>query len=139
MRETRKARQQEIMPAFEFQPEPLNPALVNVGNGPARKLDVTVSLLPAGETRHIRRQSVATGEGIHIGGEPFTSLGDQPFLDFQLRGLDVDWEEVEDDEEFWETVDDYPYERLTVEGSCEDIWENSIPVIEEYQIQDLTE
>jgi hypothetical protein len=48
IRETRKARHQEIMPVFELQVREDEIALVNVGNSPARKLDATIGLQPAG-------------------------------------------------------------------------------------------
>jgi hypothetical protein len=44
IRETQKARHQEIMPVFELQVREDEIALVNLGNGPARKLDATIGV-----------------------------------------------------------------------------------------------
>ncbi|WP_232700816.1 hypothetical protein [Halobacterium wangiae] len=139
VQETQKAREQEIQPVLDFQAREAASTIVNSGNGPARSLDITLTLEPAGESRTIQRQSLPAGGAVAIPSEPYSSLGDQCYQDLQLQAADVDWENVdEDDPDFWENLDE-PYQYLKLEGTCEDVWGNTHRINEEYQVYDLTE
>lgn len=137
MLETRRSREQEIMPVFEFQPEEIRSYIQNVGGGPARKLDLT-SLLPANESVRVKRQSVPSGSAIAITAEPFSSLADRTFQDLQLESERIDLYEVED-ENIWDGLDEYPYEELVLDGVCEDAWGNTRNIYERYELWDLME
>lgn len=137
--ETRKASEQEIQPALDFQARELASTIVNSGNGPARNLDITLTLEPAGDSHTVQRQSLPAGGAVAIPMEPYSSLGARGYQDLQLRATDMEWEDIdEDDPDFWEDLDE-PYQRLTLEGTCEDVWGNTHHITEEYQIYDLTE
>ena len=138
MLETRKARQQEIKPAFEFRAQEHQSSLVNVGNGPARKLKVTIRLLPAGEFFQVPPQSIRSGGEVVIRDPQFPDLGEWDYLELQLQNPDVDVDEI-DDEEFIHETENHPYQQLTMDGSCEDIWGNKVPIEETYNVWDLTE
>jgi hypothetical protein len=139
VQETRKAREQEIQPVLDFQARELASTIVNSGNGPARNLDITLTLEPAGESHRVQRQSISAGGAVAIPSEPYSSLGARGYQDLQLYATDMEWADVdEDDPNFWEDLDK-PYQRLTLEGTCEDVWGNTHHINEEYQIYDLTE
>jgi hypothetical protein len=137
--ETKKSRRQEIQPVLEFRPHEHRSTIVNLGSGPARNIDLTLTLEPKGESHRVQWQSLAPQQEIAIPAEPFSSIADREYLDLQLQGADIDWESVEDDEEFWDEFDDYPYEQLRMTGSCEDVWENLQEVEERYDVWNLTE
>ena len=137
MLETRKARQQEIKPAFEFRAQEHQSSLVNVGNGPARKFKVTIRFLPVGEFFQVQRPSVQSNGEVVIQDPQFPDLGEWDYLELQLQSPDVDVYEI-DDEGFPQATEKHPYQQLTIDGSCEDIWGNKIPIEEEYEVLDLT-
>lgn len=114
MVETKKGREQEIRPVLEFHAGEYMSQIKNVGGGPARNLDITLSLVPEGVTHGIRHQSIPAGESIAVPAEPFSSIGDRGFLELQAEGVDIDGDEI-DDEEFWEDRD-FPFERLQMTG-----------------------
>jgi len=140
LRETKKSREQEIMPALEFEARETGSALINIGNGPARNLDIVLRLNPAGDRYRIKRQSLPSAGDLSIPVEPLSSLGDRRFLDVQMDGLDIDWAEHEEvaDDDFWENTE-YPYQELVIDGMCEDIWGNRIRIEQTYDVWDLTE
>lgn len=139
MVETKKGREQEIRPVLEFHAGEYMSQIKNVGGGPARTLDITLSLVPDGVAHGIRHQSIPAGESVAVPAEPFSSIGDRGFLELQAEGIDIEWDETEDDdEEFWEERE-FPYERLQMTGTCEDVWGNTYPIEEEHQAFDLTE
>lgn len=98
--ETKKSRQQEIQPVLEFRPREHRSTIVNLGSGPARNVDLTLTLEPKGESHRVRWQILAPQQEVAIPTEPFSSIADREYLDLQLQGADIDWESVEDDEEF---------------------------------------
>jgi hypothetical protein len=138
MLETRKSRKQEIMPVFEFQSEEIRSYIQNVGGGPARKLDLTISLLPADKSVRVKRQSLPAGATIAITAEPFSSLADRAFQDLQLESEQIDLHE-NSDENIWEELDEYPYEELALNGECEDAWGNTIEIHEKYELWNFME
>lgn len=139
--ETRRSRQQEIQPVLEFRPREYGSTIVNLGSGPARNIDVTLTLMPDGESHSVQWQSLPSGQEIMIPAEPFSSIADREYLGLQLQGADIDWETVEDEDEdeFWDEFDEHPYEQLHMEGFCEDVWGNQQSVNSTYEVWNLTE
>lgn len=136
--ETKKARVQETRPVLDFQPDEFMSTIVNLGGGPARSIDITLSFQPVDDRRRIQRQSLPAGEKIALVEEPFSSIGDRRFGDVQLQYSDL--EEPENDSELAETMyENPPAERLQMEGSCEDVWGTEYTIEEEYMVYDLTE
>lgn len=136
--ETRKSREQEIRPVIEFHAREVYSQIANIGDGPARNVDLNLTLLPSGLTHTIREQSLPSGESISIPAEPFSSIRDRGFLELQEQGLDFDWDDVDDYEEFWEEQD-FPYETLRMTGTVEDVWGNTHEVDVEYDVWNLTQ
>jgi len=124
---------------LEFCPREYRSTIVNLGSGPARNIDLTLRFEPKGESHRVQWQSLAPRQEIAITAEPFASIADRKYLDLQLQGSDIDWESIENDEEFWDEFDDYPYEQLRMTGSCEDVWGNSQKIEQRYEVWNLTE
>lgn len=64
--ETRDARRQEVMPVINVEPEPYaigayGAKVENVGNGPAKDVDATISLEPGGPEHELRSKNIAAG------------------------------------------------------------------------------
>ena len=139
--ETRRGRQQEIQPVLEFRPREYGSTIVNLGSGPARNIDVTLTLTPNGESHSVQWQALPSEREIMIPAEPFSSIADREYLGLQLQGIDIDWDTVEDGngDEFWDEFDEHPYESLHMEGSCEDVWGNQQNVNRIYNVWNLTE
>jgi len=137
--ETRRSRQQEIQPVLEFLPKETDSTVINLGNGPARNIDLTLTLEPKGESHPVQWQSLAPQQELAISNEPLSSIADREYTSLQVQGADVDLETVEDDEAFWEELGDHPYDELHMEGTCEDVWGNSKEVDETYDVWNLTQ
>lgn len=136
--ETRKSREQEIRPVLDFQAQEKGSYIMNVGGGAARKLSLTLELLPAGRTHSITHQSLPAGSQLAIHVEPFSSIADRGYGDLQIEGAKFSGIEITEGEEFWENLDD-PYERLVMRGRCENIWGQECEIKEEYSVFALTE
>ena len=94
VRETRRSREQEVVPAFKLGIKPWAISIYgvqirNIGNGPAQDISATVSLQPDGPEGKVTYQNVAPGDAIPVP-KPFheTRL-DQDTLD-KYNNLKVD-------------------------------------------------
>lgn len=137
--ETHRSRQQEIKPVLEFRPREYHSSIVNIGNGPARDIDLTLTLEPEGDSRTVQWQSLAPGQEIAITVEPFSSIADREYIGFQLYGIDTTSEVMLEEDALPDDPDEFPYQTLTMVGTCEDAWENRQDVDEEYDVRNLTE
>jgi len=97
IRETQKARHQEIMPVFELQVREDEIALVNLGNGPARKLDATIGVQPAGVISNAQLQSVSSGSQAVILDRTFPNLGTLDYFDLRMEHPDIDIFEIDEE------------------------------------------
>lgn len=136
--ETKQSRQQAVQPVLEFQPREYRSTIVNLGNGPARKIDLTLTFEPKGDSHQITWHSLIPHQEVVITTAPFSMIADREYLDLQLQATDRDLEETQNDD-FWEGFDGYPYEQLHMTGSCEDIWGNTEKIDEQYDVRTLTE
>jgi hypothetical protein len=121
MRETRKARHQEIVPVFEPHVREDEIALVNGGNGPAHKLDATIGVQPAGVICNAQLQSVSPGSQAVILDRTFPNIGALDYFDRRMEHPDIDIFEI-DEEEFPHETEKYPYRQLMLNESWEDLW-----------------
>lgn len=106
VRETKDARQQEIMPAISLELESVihgavTPVLKNIGNGPAREVNTELQLLPDGPNEEFNRKSIA-------------SNGSSSTL-----GLQIGSERAEE------------YSELSVTGTCTDAFGKEYPIEDE--------
>ncbi|WP_408957557.1 hypothetical protein [Natrinema sp. 74] len=67
VRETRRARKQEVTPVMNLDIEPFSigawaPKIENIGNGPAIDVDGTVKLHPGGEEHNIQTKNIPSGD-----------------------------------------------------------------------------
>lgn len=99
MNETKKQREQDIQPAFAIQPEPQGVKVSNVGNGPALRADLFLSLISKDSGERVKenevsiqKQDIPADEFVAIpyGGDSFGGLGiDQPigemYDDYELK------------------------------------------------------
>lgn len=120
VRETRRARRQEIMPVFTAGIDPLpgrevkyHVVLLNIGNGPAQDLEATLELVPDGARGSIQSLNVVPGGkiGAH---DPFDSI---EVLPEQLK----------------------PYEELRIRGCYKDLFGNSHDFSLVLDLKDFTE
>lgn len=133
-KETKRGRQQEIRPVLDFHADEFMSKIANLGQEPARDVDLTLIFQPDGVSHRIQRQSLPAGAEIHIPAEPFKQIGDMEYADLQLLGRDINGTLDEDD---WEDQED-PCVRLQLTGQITDAWGETISVDEEYDVWDLT-
>jgi len=67
VKETRRARKQEVMPVINIDVEPFSigawaPKVENIGNGPALDVNATVQLEPGGEAHELQSQNITAGD-----------------------------------------------------------------------------
>ena len=87
--ETKRGRQQEIRPVLDFHADKFMSKIVNLGQGPARDVDLTLTFQPDGVSHRIQRQSLPAGAEIHIPAEPFKQMDDMEYTDLQLLSNDM--------------------------------------------------
>jgi|GEM_PF-4782491 len=114
VRETRRARKQEVSPVMNLDVEPFSagavaPKIENIGNGPAIDVDGTVKLHPGGEEHEIQSKNIPSGD---FTGSVAPQIG-------------------EDSHE--------EYESLVVEGSYRDVLGDRGTFEEEYDLKLLAE
>lgn len=98
--EERRSREQEIMPTFKINLQGISLstmgiALKNIGNGPGQNIEANIRIEPQGYEQEITYPNVASGD--------FVPVGD-PFEEISLKPKKFD-----------------NYDKLIVEGTCEDI------------------
>jgi hypothetical protein len=98
--ETKKARQQEIIPMFKLDLKgvsigKMGVAVKNIGNGPARDINATIRLHPNGGENTVGYLNVATGDFL-----PFP----EPFENQLLTSEVIE-----------------SYDKITIEGTCKDL------------------
>lgn len=91
VRETREAREQEVMPVMKLELEShiiggLSPAIKNIGNGPAMGIEGVLQLKPMGEEFEISSKNLAPGEStVYI--QPIVPTEtDEGFSELTVRG-----------------------------------------------------
>jgi Ca2+/Na+ antiporter len=115
VRETQEAREQDVAPVITFDLIDEKPVLVNVGNGPASQIEVTLSAEPDGISESIEIMNLASGEHQEIVGTPF-------YGHFQ-RGGDKDPD----------------FDELRVTGSCVDGFGNERSIEWAFDVETIKE
>jgi hypothetical protein len=108
VRETRRARKQEVMPVINLDVEPFSigawaPKIENIGNGPAIDVTGTVTLEPGGEEHEIQSKNIPAGD---FTGSLEPQIGEDTYKDYDSLTVEGSYTTVFGDQDtFRETYD----------------------------------